>query len=86
MADLKSLYIDLIGSLYPYEEIPETDTLSINEMLYNLIEISKNNFDLSIEENIKDFNRVNTLIDVFRCINFWSEIFKPRKDFETWKI
>ena len=68
MKDLKALYIELINSLYPYEEIPEN--LSGKEMLYNLIEISKNNFDLSIEENRKDFNRVITLIDVFRYLNF----------------
>lgn len=66
MEDIRNIYFDLVKNLYPYIECYEDldKSISLNEMLYNLIEISKNN--LNPIDDKEDLNKVLTLIDLFQ--------------------
>lgn len=65
MADIRKLYIEFIEMLDPYEDIEPHKSLSINGMLYNLMEIKKN---WDIEPAAPEYNRLNTLIELFSIL------------------
>ena len=66
MADIKKLYIDLITDYDPYIDINELLNNSPSEMLYNMIEIQRNNI-ASIDDKAI-VNRFNTLIEIFKAL------------------
>ena len=66
MADIKKLYIDLITDYDPYTDINELLNSSPSEMLYNMIEIQRNNIDSIDDKAI--VNRFNTLIELFKAL------------------
>jgi hypothetical protein len=66
MADIKKLYIDLITDYDPYTDINELLNSSPSEMLYNMIEIQRNNIESIDDEAI--VNRFNTLIELFKAL------------------
>lgn len=66
MADIKKLYIDLITDYDPYTDINELLNSSPSEMLYNMIEIQRNNIESIDDKSI--VNRFNTLIELFKAL------------------
>lgn len=66
MADIKKLYIDLITDYDPYTDINELLNSSPSEMLYNMMEIQRNNIESIDDEAI--VNRFNTLIELFKAL------------------
>ena len=66
MADIKKLYIDLITDYDPYTDINELLNSSPSEMLYNMMEIQRNNIE-SIDDEAM-VNRFNTLIELFKAL------------------
>ncbi len=66
MADIKKLYIDLITDYDPYADINELLNSSPSEMLYNMIEIQRNNIESIDDKAI--INRFNTLIELFKAL------------------
>lgn len=66
MADIKKLYIDLITDYDPYTDINELLNSSPSEMLYNMIEIQRNNINSIDDKAI--VNRFNTLIELFKAL------------------
>lgn len=68
MADIKKLYIELIQDYDPFEDITEHEHLNNNQMLYNLIEIKKNNFNYIDKSTLTIYNRFKTLIDIFQAL------------------
>jgi hypothetical protein len=66
MADIKKLYIDLITDYDPYTDINELLNSSPSEMLYNMIEIQRNNIESIDDKAI--INRFNTLIELFKAL------------------
>lgn len=67
MADIKNLYIEFISSLCPFEDMEEHNNISFSDMLYNLIEIKKD-FNYIDRETMAMYNRLNTLIDIFKSL------------------
>jgi hypothetical protein len=74
VADIKQLYFELIQDYDPYEDISEHKKLTVSQMLYNLIEIKKNNFDFIDLETMKIYNRFTTLIDIFTSLGIKPEL------------
>lgn len=74
MADIKQLYFELIQDYNPFEDISEHEKLTASQMLYNLIEIKKNNFDYIDLETMKIYNRFTTLIDIFTSLGIKPEL------------
>lgn len=76
MADIRAIYNETLSNMYPYEfEIdPE---ISGNDMLYNLICISQNNFAFPIddEETENDYNRIMSLIELLTILGFKPTIY-----------
>lgn len=76
MADIRKMYFDLVSDIYPYAECydespngKETES----EMLYNLINM-RNDFVFPVDDDMKtDFNRINTLIDIFTSLSIKPE-------------
>lgn len=66
MADIKKLYIDLITDYDPYTDINELLNNSPSEMLYNMMEIQRNNIESIDDKAI--VNRFNTLIELFKAL------------------
>ncbi len=66
MADIKKLYIDLITDYDPYTDINELLNSSPSEMLYNMIEIQRNNIESIDDKAI--INRFYTLIELFKAL------------------
>ena len=66
MADIKKMYIDLITDYDPYTDINELLNSSPSEMLYNMMEIQRNNIESINDEAI--VNRFNTLIELFKAL------------------
>lgn len=66
MADIKKLYIDLITDYDPYTDINELLNSSPSEMLYNMMEIQRNNIESIDDKAI--VNRFNTLIELFKAL------------------
>ena len=63
MDKLRYRYYRLIESLDPYEDIRQHYTLTLNQMLYNLIEIKK---DWKFEEDSKENTALKELIEAFK--------------------
>lgn len=74
MADIKQLYFELIQDYNPFEDMNEHKNLNLSEMLYNLIEIKKNNFDFIDLDTMKIYNRFTTLIDIFTSLGIKPEL------------
>lgn len=68
MADIKQLYFELIQDYNPFEDMNEHKNINLSQMLYNLIEIKKNNFDFIDLDTMKIYNRFTTLIDIFESL------------------
>lgn len=66
MADIKKMYIDLITDYDPYTDINDLLNSSPSEMLYNMIEIQRNNIESIDDKAI--VNRFNTLIELFKAL------------------
>lgn len=63
MNKLRYRYYRLIESLDPYEDISQHYKLTLNQMLYNLIEIKK---DWKFEEGGKENTALKELIEAFK--------------------
>lgn len=76
MADIRAIYNETLSNMYPYEFEIDLE-ISGNDMLYNLICISQNNFAFPIEdeETEKDYNRIMSLIELFTILGFKPSIY-----------
>ena len=70
MYHLKQIYLDLIADYDPFTDISEHTNLTCGQMLYNLIEIKKNNFDFIDLDTMKLYDRFTTLIYLFESLGF----------------
>ena len=76
MADIRAIYNETLSNMYPYDFEIDLD-ITGNDMLYNLICISQNNFAFPIEdeETKNDYNRIMSLIELFTILGFKPTIY-----------
>lgn len=68
MADMRTLYDDLLDDIYPYRETYDegsTGEETPDEMLYNLVCVTMNNFEPYEAGDEIYLGRLNKLIDTF---------------------
>lgn len=71
MADIRKLYFDLLNDYDPFHENEEVDyNISESQMLYNLLEIKKNNGieNYDNEQEKKIYYRFISLINVMQLL------------------
>ena len=66
MNDIKIRYFDLLSDYDPFLEVSEHENFTPSQMLYNLIEIRKNNFDYIDKDTFELLKRFDALIEYMK--------------------